>query len=67
MLSERLYGSVSVMADLRFWVDVITGVARRRGISTGHKLAVVSETMQPGVSIRYVALWHVHLPSFVFQ
>jgi hypothetical protein len=30
---------------------VITGVARRRRFSTDMKLAVVAETMQPGMSI----------------
>jgi hypothetical protein len=33
---------------------VITGVARRRRFSTELKLAVVTETMQPGMSISYV-------------
>lgn len=32
-------------------VEVITGVARRRRFSTEQKLAVVEETMQPGMSI----------------
>jgi len=36
-------------------VEVITGVARRRRFTTEQKLAVVSETMQPGMSISYVA------------
>jgi transposase len=36
-------------------VEVITGVARRRRFSTERKLAVVAETMQPGMSISYVA------------
>jgi transposase len=36
-------------------VEVITGVARRRRFPTEQKLAIVAETMQPGVSISYVA------------
>jgi hypothetical protein len=34
---------------------VITGVAHRRRFSTDLKLAVVAETIQPGMSISYVA------------
>ena len=36
-------------------VEVITGVARRRRFPMDQKLAVVAETMQPGMSISYVA------------
>jgi transposase len=36
-------------------VEVITGVARRRRFTTGQKLSVVNETLQPGMSISYVA------------
>ena len=39
-------------------VEVITGVARRRRFTTEQKLAVVAETMQPGMSISYVARRH---------
>lgn len=35
-------------------MEVITGVAVRRRFTTEQKLAVVSETMQPGMSISYV-------------
>jgi transposase len=44
-------------------VEVITGVARRRRFSTDLKLAVVAETMQPGMSISYVARRHGLSPS----
>jgi transposase len=45
----------------------ITGVARRRRFSTEQKLAVVAETMQPGMSISYVARRHGLSPSLVFR
>jgi transposase len=48
-------------------VEVITGVARRRRFPTEQKLAVVAETMQPGVSISYVARRHGLSPSLVFR
>jgi transposase len=48
-------------------VEVITGVARRRRFSTEQKLAVVEETMQPGMSISYVARRHGLSPSLVFR
>ena len=43
------------MSDTFSKVEVITGDARRRRFSTDPKLAVVAETMQPGMSISYVA------------
>lgn len=48
-------------------VEVITGVARRRRFTTEQKLAVVSETMQPGMSISCVARRHGLSPSLVFR
>jgi transposase len=47
-------------------VEVITGVARRRRFSIELKLAVVAETMQPGMSVSYVARRHGLSPSLVF-
>ena len=44
-------------------VEVITGVARRRRFPMDQKLAVVAETMQPGMSISYVARRHGLSPS----
>jgi transposase len=41
-------------------VEVITGLARRRRFMTEQKLSVVNETLQPGMSISYVA--HRHGP-----
>jgi transposase-like protein len=48
-------------------VEVITGVARRRRFPTEQKVAVVAETMQPGMSISYVARRHGLSPSLVFR
>jgi transposase len=48
-------------------MEVITGVARRRRFTTEQKLAVVSETLQPGLSISYVARRHGLSPSLVFR
>jgi transposase len=48
-------------------VEVITGVARHRRFATEQKLAVVSESMQPGMSISYVARRHGLSPSLVFR
>ena len=39
-------------------VEVITGVARRRRFRMDQKLAIVAETMQPSMSISYVARCH---------
>jgi transposase len=55
------------MSDTFSKVEVITGVARRRRFSTDQKLAVVAETMQPGMSISYVARRHGLSPSLVFR
>ena len=55
------------MSDTFSKVEVITGVARRRRYSTEQKLAVVAETMQPGMSISYVARRHGLSPSLVFR
>ena len=55
------------MSDRFSKVEVITGVARRRRYSTEQKLAVVAETMQPGMSISYVARCHGLSPSLVFR
>jgi transposase len=55
------------MSDTFSKVEVITGVARRRRFSTELKLAVVAETMQPGMSISYVAGRHGLSPSLVLH
>ena len=48
-------------------VEIITGVARRRRFTTEQKLLVVNETLQPGMSISYVARRHGLSPSLVFR
>ncbi len=55
------------MSDTFSKVEVITGVARRRRFPMEQKLAVVAETMQPGMSISYVARQHGLSPSLVFR
>ena len=55
------------MSDTFSKVEVISGIARRRRFSTDLKLAVVAETMQPGMSISYVARRHGLSPSLVFR
>src|SRR5829696_2870101 len=46
------------MSDTFSKVEVITGVVRGRHFSTDLKLAAVAETMQPGMSVSYVARLH---------
>src|SRR4030081_111523 len=55
------------MSDTFSKVEVISGVARRRRFSTELKLAVVAKTMQPGMSVSYVARRHGLSPSLVFR
>jgi transposase len=55
------------MSDTFSKIEVITGVARRRRFSTELKLAVVAETMQPGMSVSYVARRHGLSPSLIFR
>jgi transposase len=55
------------MSDTFSRVEIITGVARRRRFTTEQKLAVIAETMQPGMSISYVARRHGLSPSLVFR
>src|SRR5260370_3399716 len=53
------------MSDTFSKVEVITSVARRRRFSIELKLAVVAETIQPGMSISYVARRHGLSPSLI--
>jgi transposase len=55
------------MSDTFSRVEEITGVARRRRFTTEQKLAVVTETMQPGMSISNVARRHGLSPSLVLR
>jgi transposase len=47
-------------------VEVITSVERRRRWSTGEKVRMVEEAMQPGLSVSYVARRHGVAPSLLF-
>ena len=51
------------MSDTFSKVELITGVARRRRFTTEQKLAIVAESMQPGMSISYVARQHGLSPA----
>src|SRR6476469_6883563 len=55
------------MSDTFSKVEVITGVARRRRFSTELKLALVAESMQPGMSVSYVARRDGLSPSLVVR
>ena len=55
------------MSDTFSKFEVISGVARRRRFPTEPKLAVVAETMQPGMSISYLARRYGLSPSLVFR
>ena len=55
------------MSDTFFESRSDHGVACRRRVSTELKLAVVAETMQPGMSVSYVARRHRLSPSLVFR
>src|SRR5580700_10508162 len=55
------------MSDTFSRVEVITGVARRRRFPTELRLALVAETMQPGMSVSYVARRHGLSPSLLFR
>lgn len=46
-------------------VEVIGGVARRRRFPPEQKVAIVAETLRPGMSISYVARRHGLAPSLV--
>lgn len=39
-------------------IEVISGVARRRRFTTEQKMAIIAETMQPGVTMSSVARRH---------
>jgi hypothetical protein len=43
------------MSDMFSKVEVISGIVRRRRFTTGQKLAIVAGSMQPGLSMSYVA------------
>jgi len=55
------------MSDTFSKIEVISGIARRRRFTTEQKLALVAESMQPGMSISYVARQPGLSPSMVFR
>ena len=48
-------------------IETITGRERRRRYSAGHKLQLVEETMQPGMTVSAVARLHGVSPSLLFK
>ncbi len=55
------------MSDTFSKVEVITGVARRRRFTTEQKMAIIAETMRPGVSMSQVARCYGLSPSLIFR
>jgi hypothetical protein len=55
------------MSDTFSKMELVTGVARRRRFSTELKLALVAETMQPGMSVSYVARRDGLSPAWRFR
>lgn len=47
-------------------IEIITGRERRRRYSAEQKLALVEETMQPGMTVSAVARQHGVSPSLLF-
>ena len=47
-------------------VEIITGRERRHRYSADHKLRLVEETMQPGMTVSAVARLHGISPSLLF-
>jgi transposase-like protein len=48
-------------------IEIITGRERRRRYSAEHKLQLVEETMQPGMTVSAVARLHGVSPSLLFK
>ena len=48
-------------------VEVITSVQRRRRWSVAEKIRLVEETLQPGMSVSFVARKHGLSPSLLFN
>ena len=48
-------------------VEVITSVQRRRRWSVAEKIRLVEETLQPGMSVSFVARKHGISPSLLFN
>lgn len=48
-------------------IEIITGRERRRRYSAEHKLQLVEETMQPGMTVSAIARLHGVSPSLLFK
>lgn len=48
-------------------IEVITGTARRRRWTTEEKLRIVEESLQPGMTVSYVARRHGVAPNLLFR
>ena len=48
-------------------IEIITGRERRRRYSAEHKLQLVEQTMQPGMTVSAVARLHGVSPSLLFK
>src|SRR5262249_24751634 len=48
-------------------IEIITGRERRRRYTAGHKLQLVEETLQPGMTVSAVARLHGVSPSLLFK
>jgi transposase len=55
------------MSDEVRLVEVITSGARRRRWSVSEKIRLVEETLEPGMSVSFVARTHGLSPSLLFK
>jgi len=55
------------MSDEFQRIEVITGTARRRRWTVAEKLRIVEESLQPGLSVSYVARQHGVAPNLLFR
>ena len=55
------------MSDEFQRIEVITGTARRRRWTTEEKLRIVEESLQPGMTVSYVARQHGVAPNLLFR
>lgn len=56
-----------LMSDDFQRIEVITGTARRRRWTTEEKLRIVEESLQPGMTVSYVARQHSVAPNLLFR
>jgi transposase len=55
------------MSESSSKIEVNAGVARRRRFTVAQRMAIIAETLQPGISVSYVARRHGLSPSLVFR